>query len=138
MSFLKQKRKAVAALITVLSIGFLIFSLSLTTSVLAFWINRNIHNIQKSTKAYYSSYSGIQDALIKLQKNKNFSGSFNLSIYSANDVSVSVSNTGSQAIATSTASFSQMQKRIQSIVPISTTGPATGIIIPTSTIELTL
>ena len=129
------RRKGIAALMTTLSIGTLIFIISLSTTILAFWSIKNIDVTKKSLKAYYASYSGMQDALLKLERNKDFNSSFNLSINSTNDVSVSVSNTGNSATITSTAVLSQINKKIQTITDIDTT---TGLITPTSTTELTL
>ena len=128
-------RKGVAALVTVLSLGTLIFIVSLATTVLAFWAIKNIDTSQKSLKSYYAAYSGVQDALIKLERNKDFNNSFNLSINETNDVSISVSNTGSGATITATSSLSQINKKIETVADIDST---TGLITPTSTIELTL
>jgi hypothetical protein len=128
-------KKGIAALVTVLSLGTLIFTVSLATTVLAFWGIKNLDVNKKILKSYYAAYSGVQDTLIKLERNKGFSGDFNLSINSTNDVSVSVSNTGNSATITSTATSGQINKRIQTIADINTT---TGLITPTSTEELTL
>jgi hypothetical protein len=132
----RYKLHGVAALVTVLSLGGLIFTISLASSILAFWANQNIKSIRDSNKAFYAAYSGVQDALIKLERNKDFpSGSFNLSINGTSDVSYSVSNSNGLAITTSTASLLQINKRLQTTINISTT---TGLITPTSTTELTL
>ena len=128
-------RKGVAALITILSLGTLVFIISLATSILAFWAIKNIDATQKSLKTYYAAYSGVQDALIKLERNKDFNSSFNLSINTDNDVYVSVINTTSSATITATSTLSQVNKKIQTITDINST---TGLITPTSTIELTL
>ena len=130
-------RKGVAALVTVLSLGTLIFIVSLATTVLAFWAIKNIDATQKSLKAYYAAYSGVQDALIKLERNKDFKTieNFELSVNSAN-VSVSVSNDlEGHATTTSTAVLGQINKKLQTVTDIDIT---TGLIIPTSTTELTL
>jgi len=129
------KNKGVAALVTVLSLGTLIFIISLATAVLAFWGIKNIDATQKSLKVYYAAYSGVQDALIKLERNKDFNSSFNLSINATDDVSVSVSNIGNSATITATSTLSQINKKIETITDINTT---TGLITPTSTEELTL
>lgn len=128
-------RKGIAALVTVLSLGTLIFTVSLATTVLAFWGIKNMDVNKKMLKSYYAAYSGVQDALIKLERNKDFSGDFNLSINATNDVSVSVSNTGSQATITVTSALGQINKKIQTVSDIDST---TGLITPTSTMELTL
>jgi len=128
-------RKGVAALVTVLSLGTLIFTVSLATTVLAFWGIKNMDVNKKILKSYYAAYSGVQDSLIKLERNKDFSGNFNLSINATNDVSVSVSNIGDSATITSTAAFGQINKKLQTVTDIDST---TGLITPTSTEELTL
>ena len=128
-------RKGIAALVTILSLGTLIFIVSLSTTVLAFWSIKNIDATQKSLKAYYAAYSGIQDALIKLERNKDFNDSFDLSINATNDVSVIISNTDDSATITSTATFGQVNKKIQTVTDIDST---TGLITPTSTEELIL
>jgi len=129
------KNKGVAALVTVLSLGSLIFIVSLATTVLAFWAIKNIDATQKSLKVYYAAYSGVQDALIKLERNKDFNENFELSVNSAN-VSVSVSNDfDGHATTTSTAVLSQINKKLQTVIDIDTT---TGLITPTSTTELTM
>jgi len=128
-------RRGVAALVTVLSLGTLIFTISLATTVLAFWAINNIDATQKGLKTYYAAYSGIQDALLKLERNKDFNSSFNLSINAVDDVFVSVSNTGSSATITATSTLSQINKKIQTVSDIDST---TGLITPTSTTELTL
>jgi len=75
-------KKGIAALVTVLSLGTLIFTVSLATTVLAFWAIKNMDVNKKILKSYYAAYSGVQDALLKLERNKDFSGDFNLSINS--------------------------------------------------------
>jgi uncharacterized protein YhaN len=132
---LKFAQKGVVALITVLSLGTLIFTISFATAILTFWSVQGIDSNRKSLKSYYAASSGIQDALIKLERNKDFSGDFNLSINSTNDVSVSVVNNTNQATIISTATSGQVNKKIQTITDIDVT---TGLITPTSTTELTL
>ena len=129
------RRKGIAAIMTIISLGTLIFIISLTTTVLAFWGVKNIDATQKSLKVHYAAYSGIQDALIKLERNNDFNASFNLTINSTNDVSVTVSNIGTQATITATSTLSLINKKLQTVSDINST---TGLIIVTSTEELTL
>jgi len=133
----QYRPRGVVALITILSLGTLVFIISLATSILAFWAIKNIDATQKSLKTYYAAYSGVQDALIKLERNKDFKTieNFEISVNSAN-VSVSVSNDlDGHATTTSTAVLGKINKKIQTITDINST---TGLITPTSTIELTL
>lgn len=129
-------KKGVAALITVLSLGTLIVLLGLTSSILAYWANQNIDSNKKSLKTYYAAYSGIQDSLIKLERNKDYTSSgFKLNVNVTDDVSVLVSFASNQATINSTSTLSQINKKLQTIVDINAT---TGLITPTSTTELTL
>ncbi len=127
----EYRRRGQAALITVLSLGSLILIISISSSLLAYWLNQNIDSNFKALKAYYAAYSGLQDALIKLERNKDYNTPFPLSINGTNDVSVSISGN----TITSTATFSQINKKLQTTVVINA---ATGLITPTSTIESTL
>ncbi|HOK17523.1 MAG TPA: hypothetical protein PL164_02095, partial [Candidatus Paceibacterota bacterium] len=128
---IKNCFRGVASLITVISLGTLIFIVSLATSILAYYSNLNIDSNKKAIIANYAAYSGLQDALLKLERNKDYSSSFNLSVNGTNDVSVTVSG----GTITSTATFSQISKKLQTVVVIDST---TGLITPTSTVELTL
>jgi len=132
---IKNCQKGIAALVTILSLGTLVFTVSLATTVLAFWGIKNMDINKKMLESYYAAYSGIQDSLIKLERNKDFSRNFNLSINASDDVSVLVSNIGDSATITSTAVFGQVNKKLQTITDIDST---TGLITPTSTTELTL
>ena len=132
----RYKLRGVAALITVLSLGGLIFTISMGSALNSFWANQNIKSIRDSNKAYYAAYSGLQDSLIKLERNKDFpSGSFTLSVYNTGDVSVSVTNSSGQATVNATSTISQINKKLQTIADIDAT---TGLITPTSTVEQTL
>ena len=131
----RYKLRGVAALITVLSLGGLIFTISMGSALIAFWANQNIKSIRDSNKAYYAAYSGLQDSLIKLERNKDFTGSFNLSINGTNDVSVNFSFASGQVTINSTSTLSQMNKNLQAVIDIDAT---TGLITPTSTVEQTL
>ncbi len=131
----KSRRKGVAAIVAILSLGSLIFIISLSTTVVTFWGVQNIKNSSNGLKAYYASYSGIQDALIKLERNKDFSSSFYLSVNGDNDVSVSISNIGNEVTITSTAVIGEISKKLQTTTDIDSN---TGLITPSFTTELTL
>ena len=132
----RYKLRGVAALITVLSLGGLIFTISMGSALISFWANQNIKSIRGSNKAFYAAQSGLQDALIKLERNKDYTtGGFNLNINGTNDVSVTVSFASGQATITSTSTLSQINKKLQAVADINAT---TGLITPTSTVEQTL
>ena len=130
------KKKGIAALIAVLSLGGLIFTISMASAIISFWANQNIKSIRDSNKAFYAAQSGLQDSLIKLERNKDFpSGNFTLSVYNTSDVSVNITNSSGQATVNATSTISQVNKKLQAVIDIDTT---TGLITPTSTTELTL
>ena len=132
----RYKLRGVAALITVLSLGGLIFTISMGSALISFWANQNIKSIRGSNKAFYAAQSGLQDALIKLERNKDFpSGNFTLSVYNTSDVSVNITNSSGQATVNATSTVGQVNKKLQAVDDISAT---TGLITPTSTAELTL
>ncbi|MFA5392120.1 MAG: hypothetical protein WC306_00285 [Candidatus Paceibacterota bacterium] len=133
---IKNFEKGIAALVTVISLGSIIFIISMSSAIISFWANQNIKSISDSNKAYYGSYSGVQDGLIKLERNKDYTSSgFNLSINGTNDVSVVVSFASNQATITSTSTLNQINKKLQTVADINAT---TGLITPTSTIEQTM
>jgi len=130
-----KSRKGIAALITVLSLSGLIFTIGMGSVIISFRANQNTKSISDSNKSFYAAQSGLQDASLKLERNKDYSGDFNLSVNAINDVFVSVANIGTQVTITSTASIGQANKRIKTVADINTT---TGLIMPTSTMELTM
>ena len=128
--------KGVAALITVLSLGGLIMTISMGMALISFWANQNIKSIRDSNKAFYAAYSGLQDTLIRLERNKDFpSGSFNLSFYNTNDVSVSLTNSSGQVTVNTTSTVGIVNKKLQAVINVDTTS---GLVTPSSTVEQTL
>jgi hypothetical protein len=132
----RYKFRGVAALITVLSLGGLIMTISMGMAIVSYWANQNIKSIRDSSKAFYAAQSGLQDSLIKLERNKDFpSGSFNLSLYNTNDVSVSLTNSSGQATVNATSTVGTVNKKLQAVINVDTT---TGLVIPTSTTEVSI
>ena len=110
------------------------------SAIVAFWANQNIKSIRDSNKAFYAAQSGLQDALIKLERNKdnfpaNSTSTFSLSINGASDVTVSIYPVNNVATITATSTSGFVNKKLQAVVDINST---TGLITPTSTIEQTL
>jgi hypothetical protein len=133
--FSRKARKGVAALITVLSLGGLIMTISMGMAIVSYWANQNIKSIRDSNKAFYAAQSGLQDTLIKLERNKDFTGSFNLSLYNTNDVSVSLTNSSGQATVNATSTIGTVNKKLQAVINIDTTS---GLVTPTSTVEVSI
>jgi hypothetical protein len=132
----RYKFRGVAALITVLSLGGLIMTISMGMAIVSYWANQNIKSIRDSNKAFYAAYSGLQDTLIKLERNKDFpSGSFNLSLYNTNDVSINLTNSSGQATVNATSTIGTVNKKLQAVINVDTT---TGLVTPTSTVEVSI
>ena len=134
----KDFKKGAAALITILSIGSLLFTISLTSSMLVYYANQNIYSFDNSLKTYYAAYSGIQEALLRLERDKKFNNNNNnltLNINGTNDVSISILNYSSSATIISTSTYNLVNTAFQTVVDIATT---TSLITPTSTSELSL
>ena len=125
--------RGIAALITVISLGSLVFVISLSTAIVTFWSIKNIDANKKGMITYYAAYSGIQDALVKLERNKDFSGEYYLSINDIDNVTVIVSNTGDSVTIYSEAVSGQIYKRIETTADIDST---TGLIVPVQTKEV--
>ncbi|NMA48547.1 MAG: hypothetical protein GX947_02055 [Tissierellia bacterium] len=134
MKIKKFKSKGIAALVTVVSLGSLVFIISLSTATLTFWGIQNLDANQKNLKAYYAAFSGIQDSLIKLERNKDFSKEYYLSINDVDDVRVVVLNTGNSTTIYSEAVIGQVHKGIEAIVDIE----ITGLIVPIKIKEVAL
>jgi len=130
------KLKGVAAIITVLSFSGLIFTISLSSAFLAFLVNQNIKSVKDANRAFYAAASGIQDSLIKLERNKDLpAGSFTLSLYNTNDVSINITNSGNgQVIINAVASVGASSKKLQEVIDLD----SRGLITPTSTEEQSL
>ena len=128
-------KKGAAALITILSIGSLLFTISLTSSMLVYYANQNIYSFDNSLKTYYAAYSGIQEALLRLERDKKFNNNLTLNINGTNDVSISILNYSSSATIISTSTYNLVNTAFQTVVDIATT---TSLITPTSTSELSL
>jgi hypothetical protein len=111
-------------------------TISMGMAIVSYWANQNIKSIRDSNKAFYAAQSGLQDTLIKLERNKDFpSGSFNLNLYNTNDVSVSLTNSSGQATVNATSTVGTVNKKLQAVINVDTT---TGLVTPTSTAEITL
>ncbi len=131
----KKKKSGFVSLLTTTTLGGIIFIISLATTYLVFWSSQNLLNSQKGLKAYYAAYSGLEEGLIRLTRNKDFNGTFNLSVNSTNDVAVSVSNLTNQATIEAIATVDgKISKKLQLITGIDA---VTGLITPATSKELT-
>ena len=133
-----HRLKGVSALITVIVLGSIIVLVSITTVLLAYWENNSIYSKLKTTEAYYIAYSGTQDAILKISRNKDLSSSTSTlpvgSGTSTVGILINTPSTGQFTI-NSTGAVGSSNRKIKVIISVSST---TGLITPVSTGELTL
>ncbi len=113
-----KNQKGVASLIVVISLSTIVFMISFSMTIISFWQLMKVKNNFDSLSAYYSAYSGIEDALLKLERNITLNGSYNLSVIKTNDVLVSITNTGSSAQIVSTASYNNNYRKLEALTSI--------------------
>lgn len=106
---------------TILSVV-IILSISLVLisgfSVLTLNSQKVIYNKIQSLKSYYVSESGVEDAVYRIAKNKQYSANYNLSVGSDSAV-VSISGTNTKTI-TSQSNLNNIFRNIQAILNITT------------------
>ncbi len=129
-----NNKKGVASLIIIISLSTLVFIVSFSMAIISFWQLMKVKNNFDSLSAYYSAYSGIEDAMIKLERNITLNGSYNLSVVKDNDVLISISNTGSSAQIVSTSSYNNNYRKFEAEVLID---PETGLVTISSIKEKT-
>ncbi|HOQ15682.1 MAG TPA: hypothetical protein PLQ27_02585 [Candidatus Paceibacterota bacterium] len=108
-----KNQKGVASLIVVISLSTIVFMISFSMTIISFWQLMKAKDNFDSLSAYYSAYSGIEDALLKLERNINLNGSYNLSVINPDDVTVNVLNTGSSAQIVSTSSYGNNYRKLK-------------------------
>jgi len=80
---LKSNKKLIrgqAALPTIVLVGGIMIEIVLAGTLLVFFFNNSVYGTRLSAEALEAARSGIQDALIKLSANKNFSGTYEFSL----------------------------------------------------------
>ena len=108
-----KNQKGVASLIVIISLSTIVFMISFSMTIISFWQLMKVKDNFDSLSAYYSAYSGIEDALLKLERNINLNGSYNLSVINPNDVTVNVLNTGSSAQISSISSYNENYRKFK-------------------------
>ena len=108
-----KNQKGVASLIVVISLSTIVFMISFSMTIISFWQLMKVKDNFDSLSAYYSAYSGIEDALLKLERNINLNGSYNLSVINPDDVTVNVLNTGSSAQISSISSYNENYRKFK-------------------------
>jgi hypothetical protein len=122
-----KSRKGQVALMTIFLIGSFIVLMTLTLAFLSISIVSSNRAVQASNRALSVATAGVQDAVLRLIRNKSYSTATPFRIEVNGDFAdVSVANTSDangQAIITSTSTVNTSQKVIQAVISIvSSTG----------------
>lgn len=130
--------KGVTVLITVIVLGSIIVIVSFTTVILAYWEQGSVYSKLKTTEAYYLAYSGIQDAVLKISRNKDLpSSTSTLPVGSGTSTLNVLINTPSTGLFTiySTGAVGNSNRKLRVIINVN---PTSSLVTPSSTSELTL
>ncbi|MEK7547025.1 MAG: hypothetical protein AAB536_02500 [Patescibacteria group bacterium] len=118
-------RKCQAAISFVFLTGIIMLSIGVTVAILAASFLSSGYGFQAANKATVLGYAGVEDALMKLARNKDFSSTSAYSVPVGGDsASVTVnqnSPVSGQAKIISTATVSFQQKKIQVVVSVNQT-----------------
>lgn len=113
-------QKGFAALFFVIIVLSLILAIGISIVILTLGQQIISGNITKSSQAHYTAEAGLEDALVRLAKGKNWSSSYNLGVGSISaDVEISNMIGGSRTI-TSSGNFMNRVRKNQVIYQIST------------------
>ena len=116
----KNSKNGFAALYLTVLILAVILAFSVSISILTFGQQKISQNITKSSQAYYASEAGVEDALLRLMKNMNWSSPYNLKVGNAT-ATVEISDiVGGTRTITSTGNSLNRIKKIQVVYTIST------------------
>lgn len=86
-----QENKGFAAFYVTILVLAVIFALAVSIAVLTYNEQKIIQNVVKSNQTYYAAESGIEDALLRLAKEKNWSSPYTLNVGSGS-AEVEISN----------------------------------------------
>lgn len=107
-----------AALFMTILILVVIFGIAVSISILTYGEQKILKNITKSNQAYYTAEAGIEDALLRLEKNMNWSSPYTLSVgNSSATIEISEIIGGSRMI-TSEGNVSNRIRKIQIVYQV--------------------
>jgi Tfp pilus assembly protein PilX len=116
----KKNRKGFAALYITLLIMMIIFSIGASITFLVLGQQKIAQNIVKSTQAYYTAESGIEDALLRLSNKMAWSSPYNFTVGSGTaNVSISELIGGTRTIISS-GNIENRIRKVQAIYEITT------------------
>jgi len=115
----KNSKNGFAALYLTVLILAVIIAISVSISILTFSQQKISRNITKSSQAYYAAEAGIEDALLRLIKNLNWSSPYTLSVDNGTStIEISDIVGGSRTI-TSEGNVAERRRKIQVAYEIS-------------------
>lgn len=115
-----KTQKGFAALYLAVLILVVVFSIGISINVLTLTEHKILKNITKSCQAYYTAEAGIEDALLRLSNNMNWSSHYNLNVNN-NSASIDISDIlgGSRTI-TSEGDVDDRIRKVQIVYRITT------------------
>ncbi|HOV88521.1 MAG TPA: hypothetical protein PLB74_00435 [Candidatus Paceibacterota bacterium] len=119
MNFAKLlKQRAFSLLPVVLITGIIVAEVGVALSFIMYLTNSASYGARLSQEAFYGARSGINDAFLKVIRNKDFySPGYNFTVGKAN-VNVVVTQTGGGVTITSTGTVLNRQRKLQAVISI--------------------
>jgi len=115
-------QSGLVALPSIVILSIIMLTIGIAMSFSSFTQNNISYDSYISQKAYYAAEAGINDAIMKITRNKNYSADYSLSIngYAA-DIAFDTS-TPNQTKITSASAINNYTKKIQAILNVTANG----------------
>ena len=121
----KHHQKGIAALSTILILTLILVEVSLTLAFLSFYLGWGENQMIKSKKALYFAETGVYDAIIKIERDLNFTcTSSTISFGSGKEAEITVQKDAPQAgkdTIFSIGKYKNTRKKIKAIISIDQT-----------------
>jgi len=121
MHFIKNNQKGFAAFLITLLIMAVLFGTAVSVYVLAYGQQMILKNMLLSSKAYYFSEAGLEDAIYRIKNGMPISSSYNLAVGSGSDA-VTVSGDDAKTIV-SLAEIKDTRRKVQAVLSLETINP---------------
>jgi len=115
-----KNQKGIAVFYLTILILAVVFALAVSISILTYGEQKISRNIVKSSQAYYAAEAGIEDALLRLVKNKKWSSSYTFQMGNAT-TTITISNIlGGARTITAEGNALERIRKVQAVYKIST------------------
>ena len=117
---LNINQKGFAALFITLLVLLVVLGMAISFAVLTLSQERVSRNITKSTQSYYLAEAGIEDIILRITKNMQWSSPYNINLAGGQTAITTSDVIGGSRTITSTGNFSNRIRKIQTVYKIST------------------